>query len=182
MESEPEIAPAPRMESAMDDQGNETIDLETLDLGEEPMVINAEPEQGQEAEDLQDAEEVLELDEEPPQRQPRRPRRSSRTRWIWRPLAAEAEELEDDVRSAPVVEDLEIGELETLSDEATGPGHPTEGDRDRLRRGPCGGRGDACGCPDAELASAIEEIHDAEEISRPAAAPVRPPRETFPTT
>ena len=33
-------------------------------------------------------------------------------------LAAEAEELEDNVPEAPVVEDLEIGELESLADEA----------------------------------------------------------------
>ncbi len=103
MEEEPSIAPAPRAGSAMDDEGSETIDLETLDLGEEPTVIEAVPEQVEEIEELQDAEEVLgaepadEVDLEA--------------------LAAEAEELEDNVPATPVVEDLEIGELESLLDE-----------------------------------------------------------------
>ena len=35
--------------------GSETIDLETLDLGEEPKVIDAVPEQVEEIEELQDA-------------------------------------------------------------------------------------------------------------------------------
>lgn len=81
----------------MDDEGSETIDLETLDLGEEPKVIDAVPEQVEEIEELQDAEPADEVDLEA--------------------LAAEAEELEDNVPGAPVVEDLEIGELETLLDE-----------------------------------------------------------------
>ena len=97
MEAEPSLAPAPRAGAAMDDEGSETIDLETLDLGEEPKVIDAVPEQVEEIEELQDAEPADEVDLEA--------------------LAAEAEELEDNVPGAPVVEDLEIGELETLLDE-----------------------------------------------------------------
>jgi pilus assembly protein FimV len=120
METEPEIAPAPRVDGAMDDEGSETIDLETLDLGEEPTVINAVPEQVEDVEDLQDAEEVMELDEAPAPKVSRKAAAQQPDEVDLEALAAEAEELEDDVPAAPVVEDLEIGELETLSDEAGG--------------------------------------------------------------
>ena len=120
MESEPEIAPALRADSAMDDEGSETIDLETLDLGEEPRVIDAVPEQVEEVEDLQDAEEVLELDEGPVAKPAGKKARQQPDEVDLEALAAEAEELEDDVPAAPVVEDLEIGELESMADEAGG--------------------------------------------------------------
>jgi hypothetical protein len=106
MESEPPIAPAAGAEGALDDEGSETIDLETLDLGEEPMVIDAVPERVDEVEELPDAEEIL--DAEPADEVD------------LEALAAEAEDLEENVPKTPVVEDLEIGELESLSDEAGG--------------------------------------------------------------
>ncbi len=120
MESEPEIAPAYRVDSAMDDEGSETIDLETLDLGEEPVVINAVPEQVEEIEDLQDAEEVMELEDAPAAKASGKSAARQTDDVDLEALAAEAEDLEDDVPVAPVVEDLEIGELESMADEAGG--------------------------------------------------------------
>jgi pilus assembly protein FimV len=165
MESEPEIAPAPRMDSAMDDQGNETIDLETLDLGEEPMVINAEPEQGQEVEDLQDAEEVLELDEEPSTKATGKTGAQQPDEVDLEALAAEAEELEDDVPAAPVVEDLEIGELEALADEADGIVTPQK-EIEIDFEGDLAEEVEALTGP-AEAASDSEDVPEAEEISEP---------------
>ena len=165
MESEPEIAPAPRLDSAMDDEGSESIDLETLDLGEEPMVINAVPEQGEEIEDLQDAEEVLELGDGSVAKPSMKPATQQTDEVDLEALAAEAEELEDDVPVAPVVEDLEIGELETLADEADGIVTPQkeieidfEGDlAEDVEALP--------GSAEAEAASAPEDVSDAEEVS-----------------
>jgi hypothetical protein len=119
MEAEPTIAPSPRTGSAMDDEGSETIDLETLDLGEEPMVIDAVPEQVEEIEELLEADELI-----GPERAAGTHARDMSVAEAepadevdLEALAAEAEELEDNVPAAPLVEDLEIGELETLADE-----------------------------------------------------------------
>jgi hypothetical protein len=126
MESELEIAPAPRIQNAMDDDGSETIDLETLDLGEEPKVIDAVPEQVEEIEELQDAEDLLGDDSSPAARPKGKsqPGPGPADEVDLEALAAEAEELEDNVPVAPTVEDLDIGELEGLSDEAGEGGSP----------------------------------------------------------
>ena len=165
MESEPEIAPVPRMESSIDDEGSETIDLETLDLGEEPKVINAAPGQAEELEELQDAEEVMELDDRPMAETSGKtaPRQSDEV--DLEALAAEAEELEDDVPVAPLVEDLEIGELESFADEAGNAGTSQkeieinfEGDlAEEVESIP--------EAPSAEESSSLEDVPDAEEVS-----------------
>jgi hypothetical protein len=118
MESEPMIAPAPAMQGAMDDMGSETIDLETLDLGEEPKVIDAVPEQFEEIEELQDAEDLPGESNRSTGQAKAGSEADSTEEVDLEALAAEAEELEDNVPEAPVVEDLEIGELESLADEA----------------------------------------------------------------
>ena len=116
MEAEPAVVPAAGAERVTDDEGSETIDLETLDLGEEPMVIDAVPEQVEDAEELPDAEEVLDDETLPNNQEHHEPADEVDLE----ALAAEAEDLEENVPTAPVVEDLEIGELESLSDEAAG--------------------------------------------------------------
>jgi pilus assembly protein FimV len=94
IETEALEAPAgkkPEKPGAQDDAGDETIDLETLDLGEEPNVIEAVPAQLDDSEGLAD-----DVDLEA--------------------LAAEAEELAGNA-PATETEDLEIGELESIGDE-----------------------------------------------------------------
>jgi pilus assembly protein FimV len=153
MESEPSIAPAPSALSAMDDDSSETIDLETLDLGEEPTVIDAVPEQMEDLEELQDAEEVLdhasvsaaepadEVDLEA--------------------LAREAEELEDNVPVAPLVEDLELGELETLSDDEA----PAEGPQKEIEISFEGELAEDVEALQDSVESPVEEIAEAEEVT-----------------
>jgi hypothetical protein len=143
MEAEPSLAPAPRAGAAKDDEGSETIDLETLDLGEEPKVIDAVPEQVEEIEELQDAEPADEVDLEA--------------------LAAEAEELEDNVPGAPVVEDLEIGELETLLDE-TGAAKTTQKEIEISFEGDLAEDVEALQ-ESVEPGAPSEEIPEAEEIT-----------------
>jgi pilus assembly protein FimV len=103
LEGIPEIeaetpAPAPKKAAAAaaaDDEGDETIDLETLDLGEEPTVIDAVPaEAGDLAEDVD--------------------------------LEALQAEIDEETGHAPTAatDDLEIGELESIGDEAA----PAEGE------------------------------------------------------
>jgi len=109
-EVEAEASAAPSDES-------ETIDLETLDLGEEPKVINAVPEQVDDLTELPEAEEILEAEELPAPAP-----KDDVVDVDLEALAAEAESLEDEVPAAPSVEDLDIGELETLTeDTALGP-------------------------------------------------------------
>jgi hypothetical protein len=158
MEIEPAVAPAPSTAGAMDDEGSETIDLETLDLGEEPMVIDAVPEQVDELEELLDADESMgagpagsvaeaeaaeEVDLEA--------------------LAAEAEELEDNVPVSPVVEDLEIGELETLADE-TGAAETPQKEIEISFEGDLAEDVEALQ-GSVEPETAVEEIPEAEEVT-----------------
>ncbi len=111
-EIETETTAAHSAASAEDE--SETIDLETLDLGEEPKVIDAVAEQVEDIPELE-AEEVLEADEAPVAR---RAADEELPEVDLEALAAEAEDLEEEVPEAPVVEDLEIGELESVADEA----------------------------------------------------------------
>lgn len=96
----------PEVESPAADSNavEEVADLETLDLEEEPAEVRSAPAAtGEKKSPTEHAEEVTgDVDLEA--------------------LAAEAEELESDEAGAPV-EDLEIGELETVADEA-GPSSP----------------------------------------------------------
>jgi hypothetical protein len=171
LETELPVAPDTSSEGRVDDEGSETIDLETLDLGEEPMIIDAVPEQ---VEELQEAEEVLEEESLPSDKPRSTEARGAKTTEVGvgiaeaepsdevdlEALAAEAEELEVDVPSTPVVEDLEIGELESLSDEGIGDESPKkeieisfEGeDTDTLQK-------------QAPPSSHSEEIPDAEEVT-----------------
>jgi pilus assembly protein FimV len=83
--------------------GDETIDLETLDLGEEPTVIEAVPEVVDELEAIEEAtpmdadELAADVDLEA--------------------LAAEAKEMDDDIPIAPSADDLDLAELESVADE-----------------------------------------------------------------
>ncbi len=154
IETEPAVAPASSAGGAVDDEGSETIDLETLDLGEEPMVIDAVPEHVDEVEELPDAEEVLEAE--------------PADEVDLEALAAEAEDLEENVPKTPVVEDLEIGELESLSDEPGGTETPQkeieisfEGDlaedAESLEEQPVSKAGEAAGSPTASAAAEIPD-------------------------
>ena len=104
-EALPETSRAPEAESQRSD---ETIDLETLDLGEEPTVIEAVPEQ---ADDLETIPEAELLDEEASGGID-----SGTAEVDLEALASEAETLADDTALAPA-EDLEIGELESVTDD-----------------------------------------------------------------
>jgi len=86
LEGIPEI----ETETASSDAGDETIDLETLDIGEEPTVIEAAPAETDAIDSV-----AGEVDLEA--------------------LAEEAKELEDEAPAASM-DDLEIGELESLED------------------------------------------------------------------
>ena len=128
MESEPVIAPAPAMQGAMDDMGSETIDLETLDLGEEPTVIDAVPEQFEEIEELRGRAEDPELE--------------TTDEVDLEALAAEAEELEDNVAGGSGRRGSGDRRAGNPARTRAGPAeYAREGDRDQLRRGPRRGRG-----------------------------------------
>ncbi len=81
-------------EPAGEEAGSETIDLETLDIGEEPRVINAVPEQVEDLENLTEAEAVLE--EEPAAAEAAAPGDVMSDDVDLEALAAEAAELDDD--------------------------------------------------------------------------------------
>jgi len=163
LEGIPEIETEPpsRKASAADDE-SETIDLETLDLGEEPKVINAVPEQVEDLTELPEAEEVLEAEEVATAGEPiRGPEELPEV--DLEALAAEAKSLEDGVAAAPSVEDLEIGELEAVpEDSGFGPVPDKEieisFDSDLAK--------DAEALKEAEPA---EEIAEAEEVAEEAA-------------
>jgi hypothetical protein len=114
----PEASEAVEALPSLEEEGSETIDLETLDLGEEPKVIDAVPDQLDELETL--AEE--ETDVEPLEEVAAAEDKSDLSvdaladEVDLEALAAEAEELNDEVPISPKVDDLEIGELETVGD------------------------------------------------------------------
>ncbi len=99
-------SPAPEAES---ERSDETIDLETLDLGEEPTVIEAVPE---EVDDLETISEAELLDEEASEGID-----SGTAEVDLEALASEAETLADDAAVASA-DDLEIGELESVTEDA----------------------------------------------------------------
>ena len=114
LEGIPEIEVEPAEGASASDE-SETIDLETLDLGEEPKVINASPELADDLTELPEAEEVLEAEELPAPAA-----KDDMVDVDLEALAAEAESLEADTApSGPTVEDLEIGELETLKEDSS---------------------------------------------------------------
>jgi pilus assembly protein FimV len=116
LEGIPEIEAEPATDRTPDDE-SETIDLETLDLGDEPKVINAVAEQVEDLTELPEAEEILDAEE-----MPSAASKDDVEEVDLEALAAEAESLEDEVPTAPSVEDLEIGELESVSEDgALGP-------------------------------------------------------------
>jgi pilus assembly protein FimV len=90
------------------DASDETIDLETLDLGEEPMVIEAVPAQPDDLEEIPEAEAVEE--------EKTSGAHSLADEVDLEALAAEANELEGNAPATPT-EDLEIGELESIGEE-----------------------------------------------------------------
>jgi pilus assembly protein FimV len=164
LEGIPEIETEPpaRKDSASEDE-SETIDLETLDLGEEPKVINAVPEQVEDLTELPEAEEVLEAEEISKAGGPIRGAEELPEVDL-EALAAEAESLEDEVPTAPTVEDLEVSELEAVpEDGGFGPVPDKEieisFDSDLAQ--------DAEALKEAEPA---EEIPEAEEVAEEAAA------------
>jgi len=110
IETETPQAPSPSRAAAHaeSERIDETIDLETLDLGEEPTVIEAVPEQVEDLETIPEAE-ALEEDASGGTG-------SGAAEVDLEALASEAETLPDDAAFAPA-EDLEIGELESVSED-----------------------------------------------------------------
>jgi len=115
------VTPGPAESSSLDDEGSETIDLETLDLGEEPTIVEAVPEQVEEIEVVPDAESLDEaetvLEEEPTDDAALESIDTLTDEVDLEALAAEAEELEDNVPAAPSVDDLDLGDLESVNEE-----------------------------------------------------------------
>jgi pilus assembly protein FimV len=129
-EIEEELAPveeAPARKTAADEE-SETIDLETLDLGEEPTVVNAVAEQVEDVEALGDLESIPELTEEATEEQgPTDADIEALADEVdLEALAAEAQELEDEVPAAPKVDDLELVELEAPAEPAAKPAEQAE--------------------------------------------------------
>jgi pilus assembly protein FimV len=110
IETETPQAPSPSRAAAHaeSERSDETIDLETLDLGEEPTVVEAVPEQVEDLETIPEAE-ALEEDASGGTG-------SGAAEVDLEALASEAETLPDDAAFAPA-EDLEIGELESVSED-----------------------------------------------------------------
>ncbi len=107
-ETDDALSASSSVSQAESERNEETIDLETLDLGEEPTVIEAVPEL---VEDLETIPEADLLDEEPSDAID-----SGTAEVDLEALASEAETLVDDVELAPA-EDLELGELESVTDD-----------------------------------------------------------------
>ena len=199
LEGVPEIETEPAASPAAEEEESETIDLETLDLGEEPRVIDAVPEQVEEVTDLEveeaaplEADEVTELGteevaelgteevtelgteevldlgtEEIPElasgevteteEAPLEAAADSELPEVdLEALAAEAEDLEDEVPEAPLVEDLEIGELEAVADESAAAAPQKEIE--------ISFEADLAEEPEAAAAAEPEEILEMEEI------------------
>jgi pilus assembly protein FimV len=126
LEGIPEVEAVPAPARPADDE-SETIDLETLDLGEEPTIIDAVPEQVDDAEELLDIESAtdIELQDETAPGGAAVDLETIPEEVDLEALAAEAEELEDKAPAAPSIDDLEIGELESVADEEA-PAAPEE--------------------------------------------------------
>jgi pilus assembly protein FimV len=103
-----------------DDDESETIDLDTLDLGEEPTVVNAVAEQVDEAEDLADMEPIPEIEEAAGTEGATDADIEALADEVdLEALAAEAQELEDEVPVIPKTEDFDLMELEAPEEAAT---------------------------------------------------------------
>jgi hypothetical protein len=151
-------------------RSDETIDLATLDLGEEPTVINAVPEQVEDFESIPEAESLEDAEVESTS-EPGASVESvdALTEEVdLEALAAEAEELtSDDV--VPPADDLEIGELESVTDE--GPGEPAPEKEIEIAfesEGEVPAEAESADVMDLEPA---EQVLDAEEVSEAEAAP-----------
>jgi hypothetical protein len=143
---------------SLDDLGDETIDLETLDLGEEPKVIDAVAEQVEDLETVEDAEAVLDEELTP----------EIQTDDVdLEALAAEAEELEGTPVSAVSTDDLDIGELESVPDEPeTAPSAAEEIEIPFEAEVPT---------PSPEVDAELEQILDAEEVGDDEITPSKSP-------
>jgi pilus assembly protein FimV len=107
--------------AAESSRSDETIDLSTLDLGEEPTVIDAVPEQVDDLESIPEAESLDEIEAESISEttEPVDSVDALTDEVDLEALAAEAEELTSD-EVAPPTDDLELGELEGVGDEEPG--------------------------------------------------------------
>ena len=175
LEGIPEIEGEPAARKAEEEEESETIDLETLDLGEEPKVIEAVPEQVEEVTDLEGqdeaplrAEEVSELESvEAAEAEDVRSGREAEAQDLpevdLEALAAEAESLEGEAPAAPVVEDLDLGELEAVSDEAAADSPQKE--IEIAFEGGAGQELTPAAPADGEDVLEAEEIEEAEEVA-----------------
>ncbi len=163
-------APTPAVETTtLDELGDETIDLETLDLGEEPKVIDAVAEQVDDLETVEDAEAVL--DEEPAPAASSGPIPEIPTDDVdLEALAAEAEELDDSPIAAVATEDLEIGELESVPDEQETPPSAAEEIEIPFET--------ETPTPSPEVDAELEQILDAEEVGDEETTPAQSPAAT----
>ena len=120
-----EPVPAESPLSGESSRSDETIDLSTLDLGEEPTVIDAVPEQVEDLEAIPEAESLDELEaESAPAPKDSGDSVDALTEEVdLEALAAEAEELTAD-EAVPPAGDLELGELEGVADEEPGEAAP----------------------------------------------------------
>jgi pilus assembly protein FimV len=122
-EEQPAAMEAPAEVSA--DEENETIDLETLDLGEEPTVVNAVAEQVEDLEALADLEPIPPASSDSAEKSDIDAEIEALADEVdLEALAAEAQELEDEVPVAPKMEDMEILDFE--SPEETSKAAPPE--------------------------------------------------------
>jgi pilus assembly protein FimV len=151
-------------------RSDETIDLATLDLGEEPTVIDAVPEQVDDLESIPEAE-SLEGPEEAPEAESGNAAESvdALTEEVdLEALAAEAEELTSD-EAVPPADDLEIGELEGVTDDgAEGPA-PEKEIEIEFESEP-EGLAEAESVEELDLESA-EQVLESEEVSAAETAP-----------
>jgi pilus assembly protein FimV len=185
LSASPEPVPAEPPLSEESSRSDETIDLATLDLGEEPTVIEAVPEQVEDFETIPEAESLEELDADSgtvsEEASDTVDSVDALTEEVdLEALAAEAEELTSD-EVTPPADDLEIGELEGVSDEDPGAAaveeeieipFEAEGEiaaelgadsAETLDLGPAEQVLDAEELPEAEEASEAEEALEVEE-------------------
>jgi pilus assembly protein FimV len=151
-------------------RSDETIDLATLDLGEEPTVIDAVPEQVDDLESIPEAESLEEPEDVAAiySKDAVESADALAEEVDLEALAAEAEELtSDDV--VPPADDLEMGELESVTDE----GAAESGTEKEIE---IAFESEPDAVSDAESAEVLdlepaEQVLDAEEVSEPDAAP-----------
>jgi pilus assembly protein FimV len=151
-------------------RSDETIDLATLDLGEEPTVIDAVPEQLDDLESIPEAESLEEAEEAPGADSiDAADSVDALTEEVdLEALAAEAEELtSDDV--VPPADDLEIGELESVTDDGAAGAEAEKEIEIEFESGP-DAPAQAASAEALDLEPA-EQVLDAEEVSEAESAP-----------